>query len=220
MPNALVHGFLDVDLDTLTTNNTTIPPEGHYPQLEGTLDYMGLNYYGPVRILGEVLPGLTIGPPLFGVPLLDVAEYDPSLPHNGLGREINADGLRRTLDIYEPYALPIYILENGTDTSDHPQRARYLVEHIEVLRDAYLDGLDIRGYFQWSLTDNFEWTEGYTSQFGLYAIDPLNPSGNRTATNGVAAYRDIILHSGTLPPTLRDLHLGVPYQSSGGASTR
>lgn len=213
VPNALVHGFLDVDLDTLTTNTQTVPPEGHYPELQGTLDYMGLNYYGPVRVLGEVLPGLTIGPPLFGVPLLTVDEYDPSLPHNGLGREINADGLRRTLVLYEPYGLPIYILENGTDTSQHPQRARYIVEHIEVIRDAYLGGLDIRGYFQWSLTDNFEWTEGYSSHFGLHAIDPMNPAGPRVPTNGVAAYRDIIRHNGSLPEPLRSQHLGGGYPS-------
>jgi len=66
---------------------------------------------------------------------------------------------------------PIIVTENGIGTTDDAQRIRYLGEALEGIRALLNDGLDVRGYFQWSLLDNFEWSLGYRPQFGMVAVD-------------------------------------------------
>jgi beta-glucosidase len=61
--------------------------------------------------------------------------------------------------------------ENGIGTDDDQQRIRYLEGALKGLGNVLRDGLDVRGYFQWSLLDNFEWTFGYRPKFGIVAVD-------------------------------------------------
>jgi len=68
---------------------------------------------------------------------------------------------------------PIIVTENGIGTADDTQRIRYLDEALRGVRGLLDDGLDVRGYFQWSLLDNFEWTFGYRPRFGLVEVDRL-----------------------------------------------
>jgi beta-glucosidase len=77
-------------------------------------------------------------------------------------------------------ALPLYITENGsaypdrveTDgTVDDPDRLRYLQLHLDAAREAIAEGLPLRGYFAWSLMDNFEWAWGFSRRFGLVYVD-------------------------------------------------
>jgi beta-glucosidase len=67
--------------------------------------------------------------------------------------------------------VPIIVTENGIGTADDLQRIRYLDEALGGVRHLLDDGLDLRGYFQWSLLDNFEWTFGYRPQFGIVEVD-------------------------------------------------
>ena len=67
--------------------------------------------------------------------------------------------------------IPIIVTENGIGTDDDKQRIRYLDQALEGLRRTLADGIDVRGYFQWSLLDNFEWTLGYAPKFGIVAVD-------------------------------------------------
>ena len=76
--------------------------------------------------------------------------------------------------------LPLYITENGAawDTGPGPdgrvddaRRVAWLDAHLRAARRAIADGVDLRGYFAWSLLDNFEWAEGYTQRFGLVWVD-------------------------------------------------
>ncbi|MFZ1062458.1 MAG: family 1 glycosylhydrolase [Acidimicrobiales bacterium] len=67
--------------------------------------------------------------------------------------------------------LPIYVTENGIGTDDDEQRIRYLDEALEGLGRVIDDGVDVRGYFQWSLLDNFEWSLGYRPKFGIVSVD-------------------------------------------------
>jgi beta-glucosidase len=67
--------------------------------------------------------------------------------------------------------VPIIVTENGIGTADDAQRIRYLDEALKGLRGLLDDGLDVRGYFQWSLLDNFEWTFGYRPKFGIVEVD-------------------------------------------------
>ncbi|HUY16880.1 MAG TPA: family 1 glycosylhydrolase, partial [Acidimicrobiales bacterium] len=66
---------------------------------------------------------------------------------------------------------PIIMTENGIGTADDTQRVRYLTEALKGIRTLLDEGVDLRGYFQWSLLDNFEWTLGYRPQFGIVAVD-------------------------------------------------
>ncbi len=68
---------------------------------------------------------------------------------------------------------PIYVTENGIATDDDSRRIAYIDAALTSLREAKAEGIDIRGYFHWSLLDNFEWTAGYAQKFGLVAVDRL-----------------------------------------------
>ena len=85
---------------------------------------------------------------------------------------------------------PVYVTENGIGTDDDEQRIRYLRSSLEGVAGTIEDGLDVRGFFCWSLLDNFEWAFGYRMKFGLVAVDratqarTVKPSGRWLA--GVA----------------------------------
>jgi beta-glucosidase len=76
--------------------------------------------------------------------------------------------VRRAIELS---GAPIIVTENGIGTTDDDQRIRYLGEALQGVHQLLEDGLDVRGYFQWSLLDNFEWTYGYRLQFGLVEVD-------------------------------------------------
>jgi beta-glucosidase len=65
----------------------------------------------------------------------------------------------------------MYITENGIATSDDAERIEYVDRHVEKVHASIERGRDVRGYFQWSLIDNFEWNEGYRPTFGMIAVD-------------------------------------------------
>jgi beta-glucosidase len=79
--------------------------------------------------------------------------------------------------------LPILILENGIGDRSDIDRQRYVQQYLQAVREAMSDGVDVRGYFYWTLLDNFEWDAGYAPKFGLYSVDfktkarTLRPSG-------------------------------------------
>jgi len=81
---------------------------------------------------------------------------------------LRPNALRDTLIQLAKYNKPLYITENGFVTTDRDDQTRYLVTHLAAVHQALQQGADVRGYFWWSLLDNFEWSEGYTPRFGLY----------------------------------------------------
>lgn len=105
--------------------------------------------------------------------------------------------------LYERYKLPIIVAENGTTLPDwvsldgkvhDPNRIDYMHRYIKELKRASMDGIDIRGYFAWSIMDNFEWSEGYNERFGLIHID-FNTL-KRTPKDSYYWYQNLILHNG------------------------
>ncbi len=104
---------------------------------------------------------------------------------------------------YERYKLPIFVTENGMSNNDiitsdgkchDPQRIEYLRRHISGLKRAADEGIDIGGYFLWSLLDNFEWADGYSQRFGLVYTDYSNQ--NRIPKESYYYYGDIVKNNG------------------------
>lgn len=113
------------------------------------LDFIGINYYERMRLWGPQRE-----------PLSDV------------GWEIYPEGLNHFLEIiWQKFRKPIFITENGLADARDAKRAEFIRSHIFAMNAARQRGVDVRGYFYWSLLDNFEWDSGFWPRFGLVEID-------------------------------------------------
>lgn len=126
--------------------------------VKGRMDFYGFNYYG-----AEWLKGGQI-------------DIDPEEEYSDAGRAIYPQGLLYLLkEIHERYPkLPIVITENGVGDETDILRPSYLIEHLAVVNEAITLGIPVKGYVLWSLTDNFEWADGYCPKFGIVAVDRAN----------------------------------------------
>lgn len=88
-----------------------------------------------------------------------------------MGWEIYPEGIYHVLSDYKKYNLPIYITENGIADAEDKKRAKFIKDHLRWIHKAIEEGVDIRGYFYWSLLDNFEWDKGFWPRFGLVEVD-------------------------------------------------
>ncbi len=171
------------------------------------IDWYGINYYNPQRI-GP--PGSNAG---VSNPELDRAQFPSELPfefmditgyeRNDFGWPIIPAGFTELLtgmkERYGDKLPPIMITENGGAFNEQPdengrvndqRRIDYLSSHLGAIKDAIDAGVEVNGYFQWSLMDNFEWAEGYSQRFGLVHID--YETQKRTPKDSFAWYRDLI----------------------------
>jgi beta-glucosidase len=149
------------------------PEEFELPVRDGDLDIiaapidaLGVNYYNPTGIRAPSTPdsGLPFDiVPLQGYPVTD---FDWPVVPEGLSEILTR------LD--RDYGLPLYVTENGCSYAEWPddrRRIEYLAGHIDAMQAARAGGVDVRGYFVWSLLDNFEWAEGFGQRFGLVHVD-------------------------------------------------
>ena len=145
------------------------------PALAGSVDYVGVNYYRRDRVrLSPFAPGL-------------VASEPPTGPTNDLGWEIHPEGLLRLLRAaWSRYRLPLYVTENGIADAKGTLRADYLRGHAYAVSRAIAEDIPVRGYFHWTLMDNFEWAEGFAPRFGLYRVE--YPSLERRPAGGAEAF--------------------------------
>jgi len=89
-----------------------------------------------------------------------------------MGYELWPEALEATIRYaHEKAGVPIYVTENGIGTTDDDERLTYVRRALTGVTKCLRDGIDVRGYFYWSLLDNFEWLFGYGPQFGLIAVD-------------------------------------------------
>jgi beta-glucosidase len=88
-----------------------------------------------------------------------------------LGWEIYPEGIYHLLKDLKKYNLPVYITENGLADAKDEKRAKFIKDHLRWIQKAIQEGVDVRGYFHWSLLDNFEWDKGFWPRFGLAEID-------------------------------------------------
>jgi beta-glucosidase len=122
--------------------------------------------------------------------------------------EVHPPSLTRVLRwVDERYGpIPLYVTENGAAFADpplasgprveDPLRVDYYREHLRAVRDARAAGVDVRGYFAWSLLDNYEWSHGYSKRFGLFHVD--FESQRRTPKTSAAFYRRVIASRGAV----------------------
>ncbi len=163
------------------------------------IDWIGENYYSVNRVVAiEDSGSAAIGQDASMFPGAPAHAFGPRPPFTDMGWEIVPPGIKDALHqiAQELPGVPIWICENGAaveETTDatgihDPIRTRYLHDHIEQVLDARREGIDVRGYYAWSLMDNLEWASGWTKKFGIIRVDPL--TGVRTAKDSAHWYRE------------------------------
>ena len=147
--------------------------DGDLTAISAPLDFYGFNYYNPM-VIGAAPEGAEVP---FAMHQLT------GYPTTDFGWPIVPGGLRDVIaELRERYPEipPLYVTENGCSYGmgpdadgvvDDQPRIDYLDAHLRAVADAVADGADVRGYFCWSLLDNFEWAEGYSQRFGLVHVD-------------------------------------------------
>jgi beta-glucosidase len=181
-------------------------------------DFLGVNFYAPrtvcastrmaeARAAGYWVP-VSPAADALSADLGAVEVHRPDLELTAMDWEIEpaalTELLRRVRDDYGD--RPLYVLENGMANDDYvtpdgevrdPERIDYLRSHLGAVLDAVDAGVDVRGYFLWTLLDNFEWSYGFSKRFGLTWVD--YPSGTRIPKSSFAWYRDTVRAHALIP---------------------
>jgi beta-glucosidase len=189
--------------------------DGDLAVIAAPIDLLGVNYYNPVVVrhydgagpranadghgdgAGETWPGCG-----------DVEFLDAPGRHTAMGWPVDASGLEDLLvRLWDDYRTPMAITENGAAYDDivapdgaihDTDRVRYLHEHLAATHGAIADGIDVRGYYLWSLLDNFEWAWGYSKRFGIVRVD--FETQQRTVKDSGLFYSGVA-RTNALPPT-------------------
>jgi len=159
---------------------------GSLSEVQGTCDFIGLNVYSRFHVSF----GLQHASQLFGNVFVppDVPQGDPGVdkPYGEAYPQAIRAAVKRTAGL----GKPIYILENGVPDATDRIRPWLIVNAVREVHSLIQEGHDIRGYFHWTLTDNFEWSEGWRLRFGLLALDPVTQQ--RTMRNSGRLYSAIV----------------------------
>jgi beta-glucosidase len=147
-------------------------------------DFIGLNYYYRDTVK-FVLKGGRYGA---------IDTRNPNQEVSDLGWDIFPKGIYHVLKYLKKYKKPIYITENGIADAKDAKRAKFIKEHLKWMHKAISEGADVRGYFHWSLLDNFEWDKGFWPRFGLVEID--YKTMERKIRNSALEYKKIIENGG------------------------
>ncbi|MEK6608636.1 MAG: family 1 glycosylhydrolase, partial [Myxococcota bacterium] len=207
-PDAIVGGTFDDDLDGESDED--------HPEWTGKLDFLGFQYYARVFVadfpvlapldilpcfaeLDDAFPGLIkqVGcpePAAEDVTQTGLAHYPPGIAAVG----------RALADRYP--GLDLVVTENGIATTSGRRRAQSVVRHLAALAPLVEEGVPLRGYYHWSLLDNFEWALGYRPRFGLYDVDFATQA--RTLNEGGAVFGVIAATGGISQDFLDDYASG------------
>ncbi|WP_149827958.1 GH1 family beta-glucosidase [Streptomyces tailanensis] len=190
-PDLEAAGFYDLLLNRLFAEPVLLGeyPEGIGELMPGTdidsdlkiisepLDWYGINYYAPTRVGAPEGADIEFGGVTIPAELPFTVKQIEGVPATDFGWPVVPEGLTELLtgfrERYGDRLPPVVITENGCayEGVDDQERIAYLDGHIRALHRASEAGVDVRGYFVWSLLDNFEWAEGYARRFGLVHVD-------------------------------------------------
>jgi beta-glucosidase len=188
---ALMEGkYMDEYLAQEGANAPKVEP-GDMKAIGSSLDFVGLNIYTPTYVRADDSPkGFAVEPNPTSYPHM-------ASPWLTIGPECIYWGVRNVSELWKPKA--IYITENGTSSDDVPtadghiedtDRVMYLRNHLTHLHRAASEGYPVKGYFLWSLLDNYEWADGYSKRFGIHYVD--FKTQKRTPKLSAEWYRDVI----------------------------
>jgi len=144
-------------------------------KISGTQDFIGLNHYFLTRIGWQTYQNV-------------------NLKTSDMGWELYPEAIYHVLKDLKKYKLPIYITENGLADAEDKQRAWFITETLKHTHRSISEGVDVRGYFHWSLMDNFEWDKGFWPRFGLIAVDYITQK--RTPRQSAIVYKNICQNNG------------------------
>jgi beta-glucosidase len=196
--DALFRGRYPDDMAEIYGEGWPSFPAEDFALIQEPMDFMGINYYSR---------GLTVADDE-AWPTRASKVINPDAEYTALNWEVYPQGLRRTLSWVKERVgdLPLYVTENGAAFEEplavsggllaDPRRMAYLSEHILAVRAAIAEGVDVRGYFAWSLLDNMEWSHGYATRFGLLHVDFA--SQKRTPKGSALYFREIVRTNGAV----------------------
>ncbi len=190
--DSVLNGTFDANLDGA--------PDEMLPEIQGTIDWLGVQYYFRTGVTGTngIVPLLALTP-CFGdfdlgscVPPLEPSHCVPAMKY-----EFHETGIYDILkDLSQRWpALPLVVSESGIATEVGKRRAEHVVRSLEQIHKAIDEGVDVRGYYHWSLYDNFEWAEGFKPRFGLFQVDyatyARNPTEGATTLAAITSQRKL-----------------------------
>ncbi|PPH09859.1 beta-glucosidase [Rathayibacter sp. AY1C1] len=182
-PEDLLEDVAGLGLDELIV-------DGDLDLISLPLDFLGVNHYHDDNVSAHPLPAgaddfaqatdREVGSPWVGSEFITFPSR--GLPRTAMDWEVNPDGLRyllTRLGLEYENLPPLYVTENGAAYDDvvedgrvhDADRTQYVLDHVEKVADAIDQGADVRGYFVWSLLDNYEWAWGYEKRFGVVRVD-------------------------------------------------
>jgi beta-glucosidase len=191
--------------------------DGDLEAIGAPLDFLGVNYYAPALVAdpsnverarseGLVVHGVESEPAVEELKVVRLGHAGTE--RTAMGWEIEPGGFTELLRrIDRDYDIPpVYITENGVAFNDYvdpegrivdDERIAYLDTHLAAVSEAIEDGVDVRGYFCWSLLDNFEWARGYSKRFGLVWVD--YPTGKRIPKKSYSWFRELVAAGSSVP---------------------
>ena len=175
-------------------SDLSVVREGDADIIATPIDFAGVNYYNPQWVKAAA-PDNPLG--------FEIAEAPAELPRTHFRWPVLPSGLTDLLvgmrERYGDALPPLYVTENGTSCADvigddgrvhDAARIAYLDRHLRAVHEARARGVDVRGYFHWTFTDNFEWAEGFEQRFGVVHLDTATQV--RTPKDSFAWYRGVV----------------------------
>ena len=186
--------------------------DGDGATIRQPLDFLGVNYYSRFVVRAGDGPRHRPDAASVWVGSNDVEFVSRDVPRTAMGWEVDPQGLHDVLSrVQRDYGpIPLYVTENGAAYDDEvaedgtvpdPLRVAYLDSHFRTAHRAIADGIDLRGYFVWTLMDNFEWAKGLTKRFGMVHVD--FPTQRRIPKQSARWFAEVTRHNavpGQAPP--------------------
>jgi beta-glucosidase len=179
----VLHGHYPANARAVLLPDSSVIADGDMDTIRQPIDFLGVNYYAPVFLRAGDPDDLRASEERARCELPGVVEYRPAeLDRTAMGWLVDPDGLYDLLlqVAGQAPAVPLYITENGCAAEDYVdplgevkdlERISYLHQHLEAAARAIKAGVNLAGYYVWSLLDNFEWGWGYQRRFGIVFVD-------------------------------------------------